>query len=238
VAVVALLFANPAAEGALADGGPAASGTPALPAAPASGPRFEVAVGASWLGGYDLGSREARLTGNGVPAGASVVLLRTTTDVGQAPSFDARLGVGVNRWLRVEAGFGYARPELRTSVSADMEQAAGLVATDTVKQYVIEGAAMALIGRLAFAGGRAAPFVTGGAGYLRQLAESDQVVETGAIYHAGGGIRWLAHARRTGSIRGYGMRGDVRLNVRTGGVDVAEQARLWPSLGASFFVVF
>jgi hypothetical protein len=166
------------------------------------------------------------------------VLFRTTTNVASAPAFDARFGVGVTRWLRAEAGFGYARPELRTSVSGDTEQAANVVATDAIAQYVIEGAVVGLIERLAFGGGRAVPFVTGGAGYLRQLAESRRVVETGAIYHAGAGLRWLAGVRRSGLVRGYGMRVDLRLNVRTGGVDLADETRAWPSVGAAFFVAF
>lgn len=219
-------------------GAGAADAQPRPPAAAGSPPRLEVSLGGSFLGGYDLGARDATLTGNRPASGERVVLFRTVTDVGSSGAFEARLGWRMTQVLVAEAGFSYAQPTLRTHVSGDFEQATGVVATDTIAQYVIEGALAARLTRMAFARGRAVPFVVAGAGYLRQLAESDRVVQTGAIFHGGGGLLWHAGVRPRGRVRAYGLRADARINWRRGGVDLDDEVRAWPSVGASVFLRF
>ena len=84
--------------------------------------------------------------------------------------------------------------------------------------------------------GRAlAPFVSGGAGYLRQLHEDRTLVETGQLYYAGGGARlWLrgGHDRT----RPIGVRGEFRFTVRRQGIDFADKTRAYPTFSLFAFV--
>ena len=76
---------------------------------------------------------------------------------------------------------------------------------------------------------------SGGAGYLRQLHEDRTLGETGQVYYAGGGARyWLrgGDARSTS----LGLQGEVRVNVRRGGIDFENATRRYPSLGLSVFL--
>ena len=84
-------------------------------------------------------------------------------------------------------------------------------------------------------GARLAPFVSGGAAFLRQLHEDRTLAETGQIYYAGGGARyWLRGGR--GSGRAYGLRGDARVNFRRKGIDFENKIRIYPTLSLSVFV--
>ena len=66
------------------------------------------------------------------------------------------------------------------------------------QQYLFDGGADVAAADSA-SGSRLAPFVAGGAGYLRQLHEDRTLAETGQIYYAGGGARyWLRGGHGTG----------------------------------------
>jgi hypothetical protein len=200
--------------------------------------RFELGFGASWIGGYDLGARDATLTGNQVPTGGDVLLFRTRSEVTRATGVDVSLGWRLSRVLVAEGRFGFSRPTLSVRVSDDTEQASPVTATDEIAQYVIEGALLARVPAWALARRRVVPFVTGGAGHLRQLAGERRFVETGILYHAGGGLAADIVRRPTGVVRALAARVDVRVNRRTGGVDVSESSRVWPSAGAAIVVRF
>jgi hypothetical protein len=82
--------------------------------------------------------------------------------------------------------------------------------------------------------GRIRPFVTGGAGYLRQLYDERTLVESGSIYYAGGGVRvWLRGG--DGRKRSLGIRSDVRATWRRDGVEFEEKTRVWPAVTAMIF---
>jgi hypothetical protein len=86
-------------------------------------------------------------------------------------------------------------------------------------------------------GARMAPFVSGGAAFLRQLHEDRTMAETGQIYYAGGGARyWLRGGHGAG--RAYGLRGDARMNFRRQGIDFEDQMRIYPTFSLSVFVGF
>jgi hypothetical protein len=84
-------------------------------------------------------------------------------------------------------------------------------------------------------GGRLAPFVSGGAGYLRQLHEDRTFAETGQLYYAGGGARYWLHGGR-GRTRPVGIRGELRINVRRHGIDFANETRSYPTFFLAAFV--
>jgi hypothetical protein len=86
----------------------------------------------------------------------------------------------------------------------------------------------------AFASGRGVPFLTAGAGHLRELHEGNELVETGTVYQGGGGIKyWFgAGARR------LGLRAEVGLMSREGGAAGATERRLVPMVSGGLSLLF
>ena len=87
-------------------------------------------------------------------------------------------------------------------------------AEETVSHYLFEGSLVWHLRHLSFASGRAIPYLAGGAGYLRELHEGNQLVETGQEYHALGGLKyWLgSRARR------FGLRIEGGVSARKKGI--------------------
>lgn len=82
---------------------------------------------------------------------------------------------------------------------------------------------------------RLRPFVVGGGGYLRQLHEERTLVETGQLYYGGFGARyWLRGG--SGTARAFGLRGDLRANLRRGGIDFEDKNRVFPTLAVHLFL--
>jgi hypothetical protein len=67
----------------------------------------------------------------------------------------------------------------------DFEGATGADATVAISSYLFGGSV-----RYHFGGGRLGPFVSGGAGVLRQLDGDRATVVTGTELHAGGGVMY------------------------------------------------
>jgi hypothetical protein len=97
-------------------------------------------------------------------------------------------------------------------------------------QYVIDGSAVWHFG--ASHGGRVVPFIAGGAGYVRDLHEGAELIETGTEYHALAGVKWWFsnHPRR------LGIRGEAGVSIRDGGFDFREGTRTVPvaSVGLTY----
>jgi hypothetical protein len=198
--------------------------------------RFEVSLGAAWLAGADLGSRDADLRGNAIPTN-DFTLFSADTRVEATPGFDGRAAFWLTRSLAAEAGFVVTRPPVRTRVAGDIEDADDLTLEEDLDQYFIEASAVFLLDRFAI-GDRAVPFVSGGAGYLRQLHEGRTVIETGQVYHVGGGIRYWLGLGDTGLIRAWGLRADARAYFLANGFSLEDGARPHGAITASLFVTF
>ena len=166
-------------------------------------------------------------------------MCETDSEVTGGSGLEARLGVRVGSMFTVEAGASWTRASVVSRVRADFEGAPGVEARSDFTQYVIDGALVARRERLAMGGGRVVPFVEAGAGYLRQLHEGQVLVETGSVFHGGGGVLvWL----RTGSVgwvERIGLRVDARITSRSGGIDVTdERRRVFPALAAGLALGF
>lgn len=190
---------------------------PALAQSP--GPRVEASIAGMWSGGAALGARPADETRNQAGGGA-FTLFTTTSRVTPARGVEARVAVRLGRRVALEAGGSWARASVSTRVSGDAEQAPDVTAAAGFTEYVVDGAIVLRLPRLAFAGGRAEPFAEAGAGYLRQLYAGRALVETGAVLHAGGGVRVWLRTRPAGWIERVGVRVDGRLVARRGGIDL------------------
>src|SRR5207248_2905252 len=137
--------------------------------------RIELSAGASRIGTQTYGSADATET---TGTGSTSRLFTTSAELGSAPAFDLRVGVRLAGTLVVEADASYARPELRVTIGSDVEGAAGVTAIERIQQFTVGGGATWYVPTA----NRLVPFVTGGAGYLRQLHAGALLVDTGRYY--------------------------------------------------------
>jgi len=193
--------------------------------------RLEISAGAVWLGSRTFGSASATET---TPSGGSFSLFNTSSEVGGAAAFDARVGVRVAGTLVVEADATFARPELRVTIANDVENAPSITAVERLQQYMIGGGATWYLPRPS----RIVPFVTGGGGYLRQLHDRGLLVETGTYFQVGGGVLYLLSSHPGNRLKATGIRADVRAVILNGGVSFDGDRHTAPAAAASFFVRF
>jgi hypothetical protein len=195
--------------------------------------RVEAAFAAGWLSGAALADADANLR---TRDGTSYRLFTTESRFDAAPMIEARLAYPLTRRYTVEGRFGFTRPELRTSISADVENAPALSVVERVDHYTIEGALIVMMHGLRVAS--LVPFVSGGAGYLRQLHEGQTLVEEGVIYHIGGGVKHQLFARPQGFLKAAGFRADGRVYLVTGGVELDAGTRPHAAASGGFYVTF
>jgi hypothetical protein len=198
-------------------------------AARAQGPgpgTVEISGGGMLAGGYDLGRRSAQLTSNTGTTGGTFDLFSVEGRVKPAFGVVGRIGVYVTPAFAVEGGVQWLRPVNAQRITGDTEGAPDITAEETIDQYVFDGSALFHFGR-----GAVAPFVYGGAGYLRQLHEGDTLLEDGLEIHAGVGIKWWLGTR-------VGIRGEAGLSVRDGSADEDNKRRSVPTAAGSVIWVF
>jgi len=200
-----------------------------------------VGGGVVWSGGYDIGDATASLRGNGPGAPPDVTLFRAESRVTPAISPEFRVGFAVTEHLEAEFGLAFTRPHISVAIAGDAEAPSQELPGERLQQYLIGGGVtwqvpvpIRLRTRM---GTRLAPFVSGGATFLRQLHEDRTLAETGQIVYAGGGARyWLRGGNGAG--RSFGLRGDARVNVRRNGIDFEDKMRIYPTVSLSVFVGF
>jgi hypothetical protein len=196
--------------------------------------RLELGAGLLWTGAQPLGSRDANLT---TGAGSTLRLFSSTSDLLAATGFEGRVGVKLTRAVDAEVLASYAARQLRTRVSNDTENSANATVTESVKQYNVGAGVIWYVVKTG-SSGRARPFVTAGASYLRQLHEAASLVATGQTYHFGGGAKLLLASRPRKSLKVVGIRLDARAVVRTKGITFDGRRSISPAVGASLFVRF
>lgn len=211
------------------------AGTVHAQARPADrGDRFDVSFGGMWIGGAGLGSTSADIRANNVTP-TPFRLFAAETRVASAPGWDARIGYWLTRSVVVEGGVARVRPELRTRIASDAEGAAVLTATERLHQYFIDARVIWLLPRFSFGG--TVPFVSVGAGYLRQLHEDRTLVETGQVYQTGGGVRRRLMTD-VGWFRAIGVRLDGRVYVLVDGVQLEDRPRTHGAFSGSVYLTF
>ena len=200
-----------------------------------------VSGGVTWSGPYGVGVATASLRGNG-PCGTAPAFTLFTADSRMKAAWapEVRVGCALTPALAIDGGVGFARPRIGVAISRDGEAPAQQLDGEKLDQYQIDADVtwqppMPAPWRRASIGRRVAPFVSAGAAYLRQLHEDRALAETGAVYHAGGGVRyWLRGGQHASA--GVGVRADVRINVRQNGIDFENKRRSYPSVSLMLFV--
>jgi hypothetical protein len=216
----------------------------ALAAAPASAQgtasdnrhRIEATIGGLWLGGAGMGSAQADLRSNNATAPAPFRLFSTESTMAGAGGFDGRVAYWITRTLAVEAGFVRVQPDLRTEISGDAETGSSFTVAERLDQYFIDANVVWLVERLRFRQ-RTVPFVSGGAGYLRQLHEGRTLVETGRVYEIGGGVRHEL-AGRLSFIRSLGLRLHGRAYFLEDGFQLEDEGRTQGAFSGAVYIVF
>jgi hypothetical protein len=212
--------------------GPAAGQTPdTVPTG-----QVEVAAGGGWLGGAQLDSGDANLRAASTTP-TPFRLFSVDSRLAPAPTFDLRAGYVLSPRFVVEGGLTLSHPELRASISNDVEAAPPITIAERIDQYGVDAGLVVMIRELAI-GGRTMPFASGGAGYLRQLHEGQTVVEQGHFFHAGGGVKHWLLARARGLLNGAGVRVDARLYLMSGGIAFEDRPRPHGAVSGSVFVAF
>jgi len=138
-------------------------------------------------------------------------------------------GIGVNSHLSIhlssrvalEATALWARPEFRSRLAGDSDGATNETATQRVDHFVIGGGAS--VGLKQF--GRGQTFARGSVGWLRELSDDQSLYQDGWNAQLGGGANFVWKEKR-GHIRPYGIRTEVWLDIRHGGLPFAEKSRL------------
>jgi len=194
--------------------------------------RLELAFGTVWIGSQALGSRTATET---TPTLGTLALFDSSSTLNSAPGLEGRVGWRLTRSLTAEAEASVAQPELAIAITNDREDAPAATLMERLRQFTIGGA---LVWSLPIRIRRVAPFVTGGAGYLRQLHENATLVQTGRYYQFGGGFTVLLASRPDSVLKAMGLRVDARGVSRVNGVAFDGAVRFVPAAGASFFVRF
>jgi hypothetical protein len=124
------------------------------------------------------------------------------------------------------------------TVRSDLEAGPGpFTADEPLQQFSVGGAVLWRLRPLR-AHPRLTPFVMGGLQYVRQLHETETLLDDGKWYEAGGGVKFLIRGRDRSVMKSIGVRGDVRAIVRTAGLDVDGRAHVSPAFAASFYVRF
>jgi hypothetical protein len=127
----------------------------------------------------------------------------------------------------------YSRPRLLYRLSGDAEEAQTVTAEETLSRYVFTGSVVYHLRRAI--GRRFIPFVMGGAGYIRELHQGNELIETGTEFHALGGIKyWFGTTGRR-----FGLRGQAGVSMTDGGFDFREDgSRTLPIASASLVYLF
>lgn len=194
----------------------------------------EAGGGIVWTGAFDQGSASAEETRNSTTDPAPFVLFTAKSRTQSVTGAQARVGMYLTREVSVEAGLEYGRPTLDTQVGDDAELAETVVATERLTRIVVDGSAVVHLSGLSFHRGAGMPFLRAGIGYLRELHEKNEVIETGNEYHVGGGVKvWFGQGKHR-----VGFRADAGLSFRKGGADTPDTKRTVPTTAASLMYLF
>jgi hypothetical protein len=193
---------------------------------------WEIGGGVTWIGSFTGPSSTAELTANGESSGG-FDLFTAKGEVGSGVGVGASLAFYVSPTIALEAGLRYSRPILSYRLADDVENAPPLSAEETLSRYVFTGTLVWHFRRLTSAS-RVVPFVAGGGGYIRDLHQRNELIETGGEFHAVGGLKyWLGTGRHR-----FGLRGQAGFSVTSGGFDFKDTSRTLPIVSASLLYLF
>lgn len=190
----------------------------------------EISGGALWNAGQDLVARDAMLTPNPGAGLGSLELFSVDASLEPVIGAQATVGVYLTRSIAIEGGVRFARPQLEVSLRDDYEGAPDETAVSTLTQYTFTGSLLYHFS----AGSRVTPFIAAGAGHIRDVHESNELVETGTEYHGKVGVKmWFGQGRRR-----LGLRAEGGVSIVDGGFTFDDARRTVPTAAVSLAYLF
>jgi hypothetical protein len=181
-------------------------------------PRLLFDAGAVLIGGASAGTMTATYT---APDGSLVPQFSLDKSFGPAIGVNSHLSIRISSRAALEVTARWARPEFRTKLAGDTDGADNVTATQPVDRFVVGGGAS--IGLKAF--GRWQTFARGSIGWLRELSDDQSLYQDGWNAEAGVGANFVWKEKR-GHVRPYGIRTEVWLDIRHGGLSFAGKSRV------------
>jgi hypothetical protein len=194
----------------------------------------ELGAAVVWSGAIDQGSVSAEETRNSTTDTSPFVLFTASSRTQSATGAQGRVGVYLSRAFSIEGGVEYSRPKVSTQLADDAESAPDVTATETLTRIIVDGSGVFHLTGLSFNRGRGVPFLRAGGGYIREIHEKNEVIDTGREFHAGGGVKlWFGRGKHR-----TGFRFDGGAMFRTDGADAPKKRRTVPTAGASIVYLF
>lgn len=195
--------------------------------------RLAISVGPDWVGTADVGGTNATLTAAG---GGRFEVFETASTLSGGVGVSGAVGVRLLGGLWTELTGRYHSARLATRVTSDIE-AADETATEAIQQLQIDGGLLWMPERMRI-GSRLQLFLSGGAGYLRQLHSTNTLAETGQGLYVGSGWIVSLPERRGGTFKASGLRLDVRAAMTRRGAAFDTRVHAAPAVWASLFLRF
>jgi len=203
---------------------------PAIVCAQTAERRIELGGDLRWLAGIHFEDVNANETAFG---GITRTVFRSSTSFNQAACPEVKVIVGLTRALDVEGGLAYGRTHLTTRITQDPE-ASNVTISEQVSAYVLEAGVAAHLAR--WRGGRSVPFVSAGAGYLRQIHDGQTHIEDGPSWYVGGGVRIPLNDETARGLKSAALRFELRATILAGGSTLDGNRHIVPSaIGGVFF---
>jgi hypothetical protein len=208
-----------------------ASAQRALASAP---PRFDVTLGGGLVTGVSLGDADANLRANAT-APQDYRLFATSTELRPSPVVDLRLAGALTSRVWIEGQVQFGKPELKASISDDVEGAPDVTVSERLTQLLLGGGVRIRLDNVQRQA-QTVPYVSGGAGVLRQSYPNGNVVEQSPVLYAGAGVLQGLSARQ-GATR-FGVRADVQVLMVNGGLKADDGFTPQLSLTGGVFFAF
>lgn len=198
-------------------------------------PRFDVTLGGGFVDGVSLGAVDANLRANATTL-QDYRFFSTDTRLRRAPVVDLRVAEVVTGRLAAELQVHFGKPELETAITNDVESAPDVTVSERLTQVLIAGGARVRLdkGRRP---GDTMPYISGGAGLLRQTHEGGVATEQSPVFYVGGGVRHNLRSNPRSSAR-MGLRADVQLLMVKGGLSLADEVTRQLSVTGGVFFSF
>jgi hypothetical protein len=194
---------------------------------------WEIGGGIVWTGGFTGPTSTAELTRNGELTGG-YDLFSAAGEVNSRAGVSAKVGIFVSRTIVVEGGFRFLKPTVSYRLSGDAEQAPDTSAEESLSRYVFTGSLVLHLRRMS-PGVSMVPFIAGGAGYIRDLHDGNELMETGTEFHGLVGLKYWFNSTAP---RRFGIRGEAGVSMTDGGFDFSDKSRLVPIAAASLIYLF
>ncbi|MGB2715043.1 MAG: hypothetical protein WBC51_12745 [Vicinamibacterales bacterium] len=194
---------------------------------------WELGGGVVWTGGFTGPTSSAELTRNGQSSGG-FDLFTAAGEMKGGVGAGATIAVFLSRSVAVEGGFRVSQPSVRYRLSGDAEEASDITAQENLTRYVFTGSLLVHLRRMS-PGVSTVPFIAAGAGYVRDLHQGNELLETGTEFH---GVVGLKYWFNTTASNRFGIRGEAGVSMTDGGFDFSDKSRLVPIASASLVYLF